>query len=226
MSTVRFYGGIEERLDIFTDLLSHLVQSTENDEGVPRHEVVDWIIANTNAKNPDSVADRLNFIEELGLIEDQDGTYSCTRTGRCYLRERDPIVLYNALRTSIKGFDTILRALALEPRTDEDLMELLVGEFEECQMETPGVVTRHRKWLQMIGYVERTDDHNHLTEAGEAVAEQLHGLSAVELEPGSTYHRQTLHTEYGGSIQGGIAPSRDEPVVFLFTGGTGEAHGY
>ncbi|WP_193565095.1 AAA family ATPase [Natronorubrum aibiense] len=226
MSTARFYGRIEDRLEIFTDLLSLLTQSTENDEGVPRHEVVDWIIANTNAKNPDSVADRLNFIEELGLIEDQDGTYSCTRIGRCYLRDRDPIVLYNALRTSIKGFDTILRALALEPRTDEDLMELLVGEFEECQMETPGVVTRHREWLQMIGYVERTDDHNQLTEAGDAVADQLHGLSSVELVPDSTYNRQNLHSKYGGSIQGGIAPSRDEPVVFLFTGGTGEAHGY
>ncbi|RZV12556.1 hypothetical protein BDK88_0095 [Natrinema hispanicum] len=100
----------------------------------------------------------MNFLEELGLIESQDTNYIATRIGRCYLREQDPIVLYNALRTSVKGFDTILRALAIKPRTDEGLMELLVSEFEEYQMGTPGVVTRHREWLQMIGYVEQADD--------------------------------------------------------------------
>ncbi len=224
MSTVRFYGRIEDRLEIFTELLSLLAESA--DEGVPRDDVVNWIVSNTNAEAPDAIEDRLNFIEEIGLIECQSGAYTCTWVGRCYLREREPIVLYNALRTTVKGFDTIVRALAIEPRTDAELMDVLVSAFEECQMETPGVATRHREWLQTIGYVERVDDRNQLTASGESVADQLVGTSSVELEPGSVYNRQQLHADYGGSIQGGIAPSRDEPVVFLFTGGTGEEHGY
>ncbi|MFC7213707.1 AAA family ATPase [Saliphagus sp. GCM10025334] len=109
---------------------------------------------------------------------------------------------------------------------DEGLMELLINEFEECNMGTAAVAKRHREWLQVIGYVERIDDQNHLTDSGKAVANQLRGISSLQLEPGSIYSRKELHAEYGGSIQGGIAPSRDEPVVFLFTGGTGEEHGY
>ncbi|WP_255191905.1 AAA family ATPase [Natronobeatus ordinarius] len=224
MSTVRFYGDIEDRLGVFTDLLSYLAQ--QNDAGIPQEEVIDWIISNTNATAPGAVGDRLNFLEELGLIERQNDVYTCTQISRWYLRDRDPIVLYNALRTSVKGFDTILRAVALEPRTDEDLMEVLVNTFEECQMETPGVATRHREWLQILGYVERRNDRTHLTPDGKELADQLEGVSAVDLEPNTIYNRRELHTEYGGSIQGGIAPSRDEPVVFLFSGGTGEDHGY
>ncbi|WP_243641334.1 AAA family ATPase [Natrarchaeobius halalkaliphilus] len=105
-------------------------------------------------------------------------------------------------------------------------MELLVSEFEECNMGTSAVAKRHREWLQAIGYVERIDDRNRLTDSGEAVADQLRGVSSLTLEPGSIYERTELHSRYGGSRQSGIAPSRDEPVVFLFTGGSGEEYGY
>ncbi|WP_256392030.1 AAA family ATPase [Natronoarchaeum rubrum] len=226
MSTSRFYGKIDERLQILTDFLSFLEQTNTRDEGVARDSVIDWIVSNTNAETPGAIENRLDFLEEIGIIEIEDGVYDCTRIGRCYLRKREPDVLYNALRTTVKGFDTIVHALSIEPRTDEELMDLLVSEFEECQMETPGVAKRHREWLQTVGYVERVGDQNQLTAAGEAVADQLRGVSSVELEPGSIYERRELHSEYGGSIQGGIAPSRDEPVVFLFSGGTGENHGY
>ncbi|SFC51154.1 AAA domain (dynein-related subfamily) [Halobiforma haloterrestris] len=226
MSTARFYGDLEDRADILADLLSFLESGGEDSDGVPRDNVVDWIAARTNAEDPDAIERRLQFLEQLDLLERRGDTYSCTRIGRCYLEEQDPAVLYNALRTTVKGFDTILAALTAEPKTDEDLMELLVDAFEECRMETPGVASRHREWLQTIGYVERTDDRIHLTDAGEAVAEQLRGVSTVDLEPDTVYERRELHSEYGGSIQGGIAPSRDEPVVFLFSGSTGGEHGY
>ncbi len=223
MSTVRFYGSIEDRLGILTDLLSYL---TQQNDGIPQDEVIDWLISNTNAQTANAVGDRLNFLEELGLIEHQENRYSPTHTARWYLRDRDPIVLYNALRTTVKGFDTIIRAVAREPRTDEELMEVLVNAFDECEMETPGVATRHREWLQMLGYVERDDERTHLTPDGKEIANQLEGISNVDLEPNTIYDRRDLHSKYGGSIQGGIAPSRDEPVVFLFSGGTGEDHGY
>lgn len=38
--------------------------------------------------------------------------------------------------------------------------------------------------------------------------------------------REDIHKRYGGSWQSGIAPSSEYPVIFLFTGGSGEQYGY
>ena len=226
MSTDRFYGGIEDRLEVLFDFLSLLDEPDVEDERVSSERIVGWLLTNTNAAERSAVERHLNFIEAIGLIESEGDRYGLTRIGNCYLTERDSLVLYSCLRSGVKGFDTIVRALAVEPRTDEEVMELLISTFEECNMGTSAVAKRHREWLQAIGYVERVDGRNDLTDSGEAVADQLRGMSSLDLEPGSIYNRTELHSRYGGSIQGGIAPSNDEPVVFLFTGSTGEEHGY
>jgi len=226
MSTDRFYGGVENRLEILFDFLSLLDQPDADSEWVSREKAINWVHTNTNAEGSSAIERHLNFIELIGLIESDDSRFKLTRIGNCYLRNRDPLVLYNCLRTGVKGFDTIVRALAIDPQTDDGLMELLVNNFEECDMDTSGVAKRHREWLQVLGYVERENDQNRLTNSGEAVADQLRGVSSLDLEPDSIYERKELHAKYGGSIQGGIAPSNDEPVVFLFMGGTGEEHGY
>lgn len=44
--------------------------------------------------------------------------------------------------------------------------------------------------------------------------------------PGQLYRRRDLHAGYGGSYQSGISFSSRAPVVFLFTGDSGEQHGY
>ena len=226
MSTDRFYGGVKNRLKILSDLLALFDDSDAEDEGIDSEGIIDWVLTNTNAEERGAIERHLSFIESIGLIESNNGRYELTQIGRCYRREQDRLVLYNCLRTSVKGFDTIVRTLAIEPKTDDELMDLLVDKFEECNMGTSAVAKRHREWLQAIGYVERVDDRNRLTELGESVADQLRGVSPLSLEPGSSYERSEIHGRYGGSIQGGIAPSNDEPVIFLFTGGTGEEHGY
>lgn len=44
---------------------------------------------------------------------------------------------------------------------------------------------------------------------------------------GRYYNRQAdIHGQYGGNKQSGISASAQAPFVFLFTGGTGKAHGY
>ena len=43
---------------------------------------------------------------------------------------------------------------------------------------------------------------------------------------GQEYVRRELHGEYGGQRQGGISTPSDHPVVFIFTGPTGEQYGY
>jgi hypothetical protein len=43
---------------------------------------------------------------------------------------------------------------------------------------------------------------------------------------GHEYIRKKIHKEWGGGYQGGISPSRRHPVIFLFTGKSGEQYGY
>ena len=43
---------------------------------------------------------------------------------------------------------------------------------------------------------------------------------------GETYRRRTMHDQYGGQEQGGISTPASQPVVWLFSGDTGEQYGY
>ncbi|WP_140725790.1 HNH endonuclease [Pseudomonas sp. Hp2] len=45
-------------------------------------------------------------------------------------------------------------------------------------------------------------------------------------EQNRLYKRTSIHDEFGGNRQSGISPSRKAPAVFIFTGGSGEQHGY
>ncbi|MEL5552666.1 MULTISPECIES: HNH endonuclease [Serratia] len=46
------------------------------------------------------------------------------------------------------------------------------------------------------------------------------------LEKDEVYKRKYLHDLYGGQEQGGISTPKEFPVIFIFTGETGETHGY
>ena len=43
---------------------------------------------------------------------------------------------------------------------------------------------------------------------------------------GETYRRRTMHDQFGGQEQGGIATPTSQQAVWLFTGDTGEQYGY
>jgi 5-methylcytosine-specific restriction protein A len=52
---------------------------------------------------------------------------------------------------------------------------------------------------------------------------------AIELSPfivNQEYRRRDIHAKYGGNWQGGICPSASYPFIFIFTGKTGDQHGY
>jgi len=42
---------------------------------------------------------------------------------------------------------------------------------------------------------------------------------------GQLYKRSSIHDQFGGSRQSGIAPFRRVPAIFVFTGESGEQHG-
>lgn len=52
---------------------------------------------------------------------------------------------------------------------------------------------------------------------------------AIDLSPfivNKEYRRRDIHAKYGGNWQGGICPSASYPFIFIFTGKTGDQHGY
>lgn len=52
-------------------------------------------------------------------------------------------------------------------------------------------------------------------------------LAEVEFEVGRRYHRRReIHARFRGQMQGGISTPADYPLIFLFTGASGEAYGY
>ena len=51
-------------------------------------------------------------------------------------------------------------------------------------------------------------------------------MSSPSFVPGQLYRRRELHAAYGGSYQSGISFSSQAPVVFLFTGESGQQFGY
>lgn len=315
LTTDRFYGGTSERIELLSRFLAYVESQHPS-----LSEAQGWILSNTNAQSRDAIERHFHFLSAIGLVDLDGHNLTGTSRGHRYLESSDPSILYEALRENVKGFDTILRRLQEEPLTDEGIMDVLVSEFEAINMESPGVATRHREWLQVLGYVDRSDGVNRLTEAGRrqiseeasqepterarvrelrrrllqtdmtcippgrqsvsdtvfeavketyprlcddsylcsdahetgrenpewqhVVHEALQQLADREnsrvrrdeelgtwlflprFNPGETYERSELHDRFGGKRQSGIAPSAEYPLVFLFTGSSGERYGY
>lgn len=51
-------------------------------------------------------------------------------------------------------------------------------------------------------------------------------MNKLPFIPNQVYKRSLLHDQYGGSRQGGIAPTANFPYIFIFSGFQGKAHGY
>ncbi|MFC6723453.1 HNH endonuclease [Halobium palmae] len=310
MTTDRFYGGVHGRLENLREMLSFVAETNPG-----KDDLVSWVIANTPAGSEDAVKKHLGFIEGIDLIRREGGVYWLGDYGQEYHQNPEAAVLYDALTSGVKGFQTLLRELDDGPMADEDIMDLLVATYDECEMTTPGPALRHREWLQAIGYVHRKDSVNRITDEGRSAlgsvsdqeriedlqrelrqsdmrcvphgpqrltesvypavqsayptlcdddyrcedahkggkdqAEWKHAIRNVlnqladdnqsrvqrydehgawmftpRFKPGKRYRRAELHDKYDGQEQSGISPSQKVPVVFIFTGDTGELYGY
>lgn len=166
MTADRFYGGVSNRLHNLRSMLAHV-----RDESPTRNELNQWVIENTRAGSSDAVSHHLTFLESIRLIELSGTGCELDKYGQQWLEYQTPETLYEALSSGVKGFDTILESLQDGSMTDEDIMDLLVGEFDEAQMSKPGPAVRHREWLQVLGFVEREDGVNRLTPGGRELLE-------------------------------------------------------
>lgn len=177
MTADRFFGGVSNRLENLRAMLAYV-----QDEQPSRDELNEWLRSNTRARSADAVNHHLAFLNSIELITVSTTSSTLAEYGRRYYRDNDPETLYEALSAGVKGFDVILEALNREPMTDEELMELLVREFEDAEMTAPGPAIRHREWLQVLGYVTHSDGTNYLTETGQEFLTRLNtSSSAIDL---------------------------------------------
>lgn len=92
--------------------------------------------------------------------------------GEEWLATQADRVLFDALYANVAGFDIILESVQERPRTDDELMTVLnnSGPFD---MDSPGVAARHREWLEVLGYVERSGGRTQLTIAGAVLLAEI-----------------------------------------------------
>ncbi|WP_435067589.1 HNH endonuclease [Haloplanus sp. C73] len=213
MTADRFYGGVSNRLQNLRSMLAHV-----RDESPTRNQLNQWIIENTRAGSSDAVSHHLTFLESIRFIELSDTGCELDTYGQRWLKDQKPGTLYEALSSGVKGFDTILEALQDGSMTDEDIMGLLVGEFDEAQMSTPGPAIRHREWLQVLGFVEREDGVNRLTPEGRELLETKTETGSMWTPPeglsiGDRLSKDEIEeafdTGFGYQISG-INPRRDD----------------
>ncbi|WP_209309519.1 HNH endonuclease [Haloarcula amylovorans] len=214
MTTDRFYGGVTNRLDNLRTCLAYVHTTSPT-----REELIQWVINNTRASSPEAINHHLAFLDAIDLLHLEDTGCKLAHYGEQWLADQDPSILYAALSEGVKGFDTILQALAEDPRTDTDLMDILVNEFDEAEMTKPGPAIRHREWLQVLGYATREGDTTYLTDAGRDALKHQHTDSyhathssppAVEIGDRLTQAdiETIFDTGFGYQISG-INPRRD-----------------
>jgi len=212
MTTDRFYGGVSNRLQNLRAMLEYVCDSNPS-----RSQLNSWVISNTSAGSEDAVSHHLTFLESIELIELHESGCELDKYGERWLEDQRPETLYEALSSGVKGFDTILQALQDGPMTDEEIMNLLVSEFDEAEMTKPGPAIRHREWLQVLGYVERENGINRRTPKGREMVEleesetTQHSYSELSVGDSLTQEEieEAFNTGFGYRISG-INPRRDE----------------
>jgi len=106
MTTDRFYGGVSKRLPNLYLMLENI-----RDFKPSRSELVDWVIANTEARGEKAVNRHLAFLESIELIVLSETECELDDYGKQWLGNKNPKTLYEALASGVKGFDTILQSL-------------------------------------------------------------------------------------------------------------------
>jgi MoxR-like ATPase len=212
MTADRFYGGVTDRLDNLRSMLDYISGNNPS-----RDQLAGWVINNTKADSRDAIGHHLNFLDAIEIIDLEESNCTLGSYGENWLDDQDPETLYRALTSGVMGFDLVLENLSEGPMTDEEIMDLLVNEYEEANMTKSGPAVRHREWLQVLGLVDRRDDLNYITSNGEEILEKIGSQSNSRPEEQPSVWIEKTRQEgrdykQSGSLALGnalIAPSRD-----------------
>ncbi|WP_440770881.1 HNH endonuclease [Natronorubrum sp. DTA28] len=204
---VRFFGGAGN----YTDVLEHCFTFvlTENPDEAT---LCEWVKSNTRATSDDGIRDRLAFLESIGLLTVDEKRVALAERGIEWMVDTDPKLLFDALSENVRGFETALEALFDGPKTDAELGAAIADDHPDVGWSDPSGPAQHRGWLQSLGYVERSDGTNSLTDSGRDLARRL-ASDGPDLERGEFYTQLELEaafdTSFGSYIKG-ISPRTDD----------------
>ncbi|WP_339105769.1 HNH endonuclease [Haloterrigena salinisoli] len=197
---VRFFGGAGNYTVVLEEFCHHVLTEDPDLEGA-----LEWVKANTRATSDAGITDRLRFLESIGLLALDDERVTLTDRGIRWVSESDPAILFDALTETVRGFETVLEALLEGPQTDAELGDAIAADHPEFDWTDPAGPAQHRGWLQSLGYVERSDGLNSLTESGERLARRV-ASGLPTLERGADYAQSDLEaafeTSFGSYIKG------------------------
>lgn len=111
---------------------------------------------------------QLQRLVRAGLLSRKESTFLPGAATLAWQQSGEPAVLVETLHCNVRFVGELLDALASEPRTHEQLLDLAREEFD-LQWDTPAPVRDRTGWLAVTGMVELFDRHVHLTEAGRRV---------------------------------------------------------
>lgn len=208
MTTERFFGGNENRIDYLREMLQWVADSHPDED-----ELTSWIKSKTPAGADTTISRNIRFLETIEVLESTDGKFQPTSKGEAFWRHDEPLAIYEGLADSVDGFRTILRAIAADKRTPEEIQKELQSSFPNYEL-PEGVVSKHLDWLKSLDLV--TEE-----EGGYFIP-----IEGGNFEVGKTYNRWFIHDVLKGERYKGIATPSDYPLILLFTGDSGQAYGY
>jgi len=205
---VRFFGGAGNYTAVLEQLCKFVLTESPTEAAVR-----EWCQSNTRATSDNGIRRRLTFLDGIDLLDIEADQVRLTQRGMAWLSETDPAVLYDLLSSNVRGFETILEALLDGPKTDAELGDAIAAAHPEVGWSDAAGPAQHRGWLQSLGYVERSDSVNSLTDSGRKLARQQ--TSAYPgLESGESYTQTDLEdafdTSFGSYIKGINPRTTDE----------------
>ena len=208
MTTERFFGGVENRMEYLHDTLVFVNNAKPNEK-----HLTNWILDNTPAGSEATVRRNVAFLVSIDLIRESQGTYELTNKGTAYFKSENPAVIYEGLATTVDGFREIARAIVADYRTVDEIQEQLRSAFPEYVL-PEGVVQKHLDWLVSLELItESSGEYKFTFEDG-------------AFEVGESYSRWLIHDVFKGERYKGIAKPSDHPFIMIVTGESGSDYGY
>lgn len=208
MTAERFFGGVDDRLGYLSSTLEYVSRHEPTKE-----QLVRWITEHTPAESVSTVRRNVSFLVAIDLLDESDAGYDTTNKGEVFWSQAEPLVMYEGLETEVDGFRTIARSIPQGYRTVEEIQRRLREEFPNYDL-PEGVVTKHLDWLVSLDLVEVEDSTYSIP------------IEGGNFEDGKLYSRWFLHDVLKGERYKGISTPGDHPLIFIFTGDSGEDYGY
>ncbi|WP_049892839.1 hypothetical protein [Natronococcus jeotgali] len=126
MTTDRFFGSIEKRLENLQSMLE-FVDSTKPAEPALR----DWLKSNTAAESGSTIEKYVGFQRSINLLELQEDQYQTTSRGAAFAETGDSELVFEALLENVAGFETILQILDHQQTTAAAIQASLQKAYPE-----------------------------------------------------------------------------------------------